>query len=402
MSSPINAGRFRTAAAADTSLVRISNERAALSLVALQPGLSAAEISREAQLAQQTVGKILVDLESRGLLKRGEVRRGARGQPATPIFLAPEGAFALGCELGWRHCSVQLVNIAGQVVGEERWTYAFPDATTLFDAITAAIGRLVGALPEASRERVIGLGLAGPSGLALQVEALGGRPEDAARWVGVDVRQRLEAASGYRTTFYNDGNAACWGELAAMPKPRPGTFAFFLVSTFIPAGIVGDGRLWEGHTGEAADLGLMVTTTHGGEQRFVHSVAGLYALQKQLEAAGRPPASPDPATWDWDGMGPVLDDWLDEAGHALAKAIANTAAVIGSNLAVVDGLMPRPIVMRYIEAVRRHLELMPALPDRRPLVIAGEQGMAAAAKGAALLLLFRSYFSGDREHFPAA
>ena len=25
-----------------------------------------------------------------------------------------------------------------------------------------------------------------------------------------------------------------------MPMPRPGTFAFFLVSTFIPAGIVGD------------------------------------------------------------------------------------------------------------------------------------------------------------------
>lgn len=37
-------------------------------------------------LAPQTVSAILNDVEAAGLIVRGEVLRGRRGQPATPIF----------------------------------------------------------------------------------------------------------------------------------------------------------------------------------------------------------------------------------------------------------------------------------------------------------------------------
>jgi len=68
--------------------IRQSNQRAAMTVLSVAPGASNAEISRLTGLAPQTVSAVLVDLESEGLLLRGQVRRdGGRGQPATPIFL---------------------------------------------------------------------------------------------------------------------------------------------------------------------------------------------------------------------------------------------------------------------------------------------------------------------------
>ena len=62
--------------------VRQTNQRAIFTLIAQEPGLSAAELARRSRLAPQTVSAILDDLDRAQLLKRGEVLRGRRGQPA--------------------------------------------------------------------------------------------------------------------------------------------------------------------------------------------------------------------------------------------------------------------------------------------------------------------------------
>lgn len=53
--------------------VRIANERAVLTLVALVPGLSNADLARRSGLGPQTTSRIVTDLEARGLVMRGEV-----------------------------------------------------------------------------------------------------------------------------------------------------------------------------------------------------------------------------------------------------------------------------------------------------------------------------------------
>src|SRR3569833_1221212 len=81
--------------------VRQSNQRAILTVISLEPGCSNADIARRTGLAPQTVAAVLDDLEIAGLLKRGAARRGGgRGQPATPIYINPDGAYAIGAEIG--------------------------------------------------------------------------------------------------------------------------------------------------------------------------------------------------------------------------------------------------------------------------------------------------------------
>ena len=112
--------------------IRINNERAVLTAAAVTPGSSSAEIARETGLGPQTVSRILSDLETQGLVMRGDVRRGQRGQPATPIYLDPNGVYTIGCEIGWRHIEVILRNLGGEILGHHRRDYPFPDATVVF------------------------------------------------------------------------------------------------------------------------------------------------------------------------------------------------------------------------------------------------------------------------------
>src|SRR5205085_7747280 len=91
--------------------VRLANQRAVLTIIAREPGLSNADIARRSELAPQTVSAVLNDLEAFGLLRRGPVLRGRRGQPATPVFIDGSGAFAVGIEIGWKHLEVVLISL---------------------------------------------------------------------------------------------------------------------------------------------------------------------------------------------------------------------------------------------------------------------------------------------------
>lgn len=379
----------------DVSGLRINNERAVLTAVATNPGKSAAEVARITGLGPQSVSRILIELEAVGLIGRGEARRGQRGQPATPLFLDPQGGYAVGCEIGWRHYNILICNLAGDVLGEHRRDYAFPDVETVFAEVGSLAKLLVGMVPEAHRSRVVGMGLAMPAGIGRNIDLVGGSPDHAARWRAADITAAAEAASGLPVFRFNDGNAACWGELAAYPSPRPANLAYLQVGTFIGGGLIAEGRLWEGPTGNSANLGSMIVTGKGGRQEFVHLIASLHALERRLLADGRPVPAGNPATWPWGELEPYASEWLEDAARALAKVVANTHAVMEFSVAIIDGAMPREIVERLVSRVREHTKALPVLTSDRPEVETGRLGGRAAAWGAALKPLYRRYFSRD-------
>ena len=379
--------------------VRLANERAIMTLIATTPGTSGAELARQSGLGPQTVSRILGELEKAGFIRRGEVRRGMRGQPATPYFIEARSAFAIGCEIGWRTCQVQLLDMTGQQLEEHHWEYPYPDARTVFDEVASVIRLLVATLSPEERPRLVGVGVASPSGIARNIDLLGAGEADVKLWTDVDIAARLEAMTGLTTIAFNDGNAACWAELLALPQPRPANLAYFLVSTFIGAGIVAQSTLWEGPTGNSANLGSMIITDRFGQNNFVHLTASITAFETKLFAAGVAIPPGNPLSWDWDALEPQTSEWIEDAGQSIAKAVVNTAAVIELSFAVIDGVMPRPIVERLVESVRRHGRELPALTAERPEVAIGHLGGAAPARGAALLPLYRRFFARDWEQF---
>ena len=376
--------------------LRLNNERAVLTAIAISPGSSGAEITRITGLGAQTVSRMLIDLEAAGLITRGEPRRGGRGQPAVPIFLNPQGAFCIGCEVGWRHIEILVQNLGGEVLGRHRRDYAFPDFDTIFAEVASLSRLMIELVPEQLRHRLLGIGVAMPSGFERNLGLLGVPAAKAEQWAGVDPAATVAKATGMEVFLYNDGNAGCWGELAAYPMPRPRNLCYILVSSFIGAGLIAEGKLWEGTNGRSANLGSMMVTDRNGYQQFVHLVASLHAFENKLADRRLALSTGNPMDWAWEEMEDVVAEWVEDAGKAIAKTIVNTSAVVELDVAVVDGTMPRPIVERLVESVRSHLAAMPTLTSEWPTVEIGRLGNAAPARGASWLPMYRSLFSRER------
>jgi hypothetical protein len=107
--------------------LRRYNERIVLSALERNPGLFNAELARRTGLAAQTISVILRVLDSQGLIVRGSVLRGRRGQPATPVFLKPEGAYGFGVALCWRRLMVCMGDFSGEVLAEDNTRHIYPD-----------------------------------------------------------------------------------------------------------------------------------------------------------------------------------------------------------------------------------------------------------------------------------
>lgn len=378
--------------------LRLNNERAVLMVVATSQGISPAEIARRTELGPQTVSRIIELLELDGMVRRGEAIRGRRGQPATPVLIDPNGAYCIGCEVGWKHLHILIRDLTGRVLGEHRRDYDFPDTRTIFDEIASLSRLMVSSVPEKFRDRILGIGLAMPGGFGRNLDLVGGSKAQADAWLATDVVARTEAAAGLKTFLLNDGNAACWGELVSRPAPRPDNMAYFLIGSFVGAGLIADGRLWQGPRGNSANLGSMLVTGRDGVQDFVHRIASLEALKPRLVAAfGGTAPTGDPAQWDWERWEPVVADWIDDGAYAIAKTIVNTTAVMEFDIVVIDGLMPKPIVSRFVERARHYLEQLPVLTSDKARIEQGTLGAKAPAMGAALKPIFRRYFSRERD-----
>jgi hypothetical protein len=88
-----------------------------LQAVRLHGPLPAALIARQSRLTAQTVSLITQRLLDDGLLLKGEPQRGKVGQPSVPLRLNPEGAYAIGIQVGRRRLDMVLVDDEGTLLG---------------------------------------------------------------------------------------------------------------------------------------------------------------------------------------------------------------------------------------------------------------------------------------------
>lgn len=383
--------------------LRAANRRAVLTTITFSPGISNAEVSRRTGLAPQTASAIVTELEDDGLVTRGDVLRGRRGQPATPLYLDYGGAYGIGCEISWRHIDIKLINLGSEDLGHYRRDFAYPDAAGIVAEAAEAIAGLIARLDPAQQQRVAGIGLATPSNFGSLIGNVSPPAEQLQAWRELDLRAALEAATGLATTWFNDGNCACFAEMVMSPPPRPANLVHLFVSTYLGAGITAEHTLWEGPTGNSANLGSMLVNGHDGHRSFGHDIASTSALGRRLAHAGITlPLGDHPANWPWGDWEAHIAPWVEASGSALAEIIVNTGAVLEIDHAIVDSIAPQSIIDRLVAATERALGELVVIGARRPRLVAGTLGTRATPLGAAQLTMFRKHFSRDLSDMLAA
>lgn len=363
--------------------MRARNERLVLTLIRRHGALAKAEIARMTGLSAQTVSVIMRQLEADGLLIKCEPVRGKVGQPSVPMRLNPEGAYFFGLKVGRRRTELALVDFLGQPVHEDvTWhDYPTPDDTIAFAlrAIRAQMDRM----DAVRQDRIAGLGIGLPFRLWEWASALG-VPQDAmADWQGRDLQADLAPHLPWPVELENDASAACNAELVFGTQELPANFLHAFLGFFAGGGLVLNGALYKGHTGNAGALASVPVPTRGGTVVQLAAIASLH----QLELRHDRPIRIWESTTDWDADPALVDAWTRDAAHALAHATAAAVALCDLDAVVIDGWLAPPLKRRLVARTADALDDMRLAGMRRPSFLEGTAGPSARSLGAASLIL---------------
>ncbi|WP_151717919.1 ROK family transcriptional regulator [Gemmobacter serpentinus] len=372
--------------------MRAHNERLVLTLVRQHGALAKSDIARMTGLSAQTVSVIMRALEQDGLLARGTPMRGRIGQPSVPMSLAADGALFLGLKIGRRSADLCLVDFTGALRDIRRKVYRYPTPDNVLAFVAEALPDLTLALPPELRPRIAGLGVAMPFQLWSWVAYIGAPQAEMDAWRNRDIQAELSAiAGGLTVTVQNDATAACGAELVFGTGEKPNDFLYFYFGTFIGGGLVLNGQLHTGRTGNAAGVGPMPVPGPDGRMRSLMTVASLSTLAQAMDAAGEPSDGLWESPENWQISEGVLDQWLEEAAQALASAILSASTLLELGAVLIDGWMPpriRAALTARVNAAFLRLDLSGIDP---PLIREGTVGAEARSLGAAAIPLAQRF-----------
>jgi predicted NBD/HSP70 family sugar kinase len=382
--------------------VRQYNERVVLEAVRLHGALPAADIARQTQLTAQTVSMIGKRLLDDGLLTKGAPQRGKVGQPSVPLSLNPDGAFAIGIKVGRRSLDTLLVDFTG--ARRQRYTldYRHADPDEVLAEITRRFKDIRRKLSAEQRERVQGVGLAAPLAMDGWQQLLGVPAKTADKWQRIDLASEVAARTELPVTLVKDTAAACIAELVAGRGRGIRSFLYVFVDTFIGGGLVLDGHLRAGISGNAGAIGSLPLWLAKSERdnppAQLLSVASLLNLEQLYGAAGLEVG----AASDERSLLPPWQEhttrWLADASAAIAQAVNCAACLLDIEGVIIDGSFSRELQAALIDESTAALARYSWEGVSRPQLLAGSIGSDARALGGALLPLYAN-FTPDRALF---
>jgi predicted NBD/HSP70 family sugar kinase len=371
--------------------MRAYNERLVLSLVRRHGVLVKTEIARMTGLSAQTVSVIMRALEGENLLKRGEPIRGKVGQPSVPLSINADGAFFIGLKVGRRSADLVLIDFTGAVKAAKHQGYAYPNPGEIIAFARQGIAEIEAALDEPLRRRIAGLGIAMPFQLWNWHDEVGAPQTEMDIWRNVDLRTEIGAVCDYPVYLQNDATAACAAELIFGEHGGLQDFIYFYIGTFIGGGVVLNGSLYAGRSGNAGALGSMPVPGADGRSEQLIDQASLLVLEKMLVGAGLDPSPLWRAPEDWHAMEDHVERWLAIVARGLAHAIVASVSIIDFEMVVIDGGMPTAVRDRLVEATRSAVLDLDLQGLDMPAIKTGTIGPIARALGAASLPLFDKY-----------
>lgn len=371
--------------------MRAFNQRLVLSLIYSHGSRSKTDIARMTGLSAQTVSVIMRDLEAEGLLTRGQPIRGRVGQPSIPFSINPDGAYGFGLKVGRRSAELVLADFLGRPKRVVRTSYSWPTPADISDFAQAALTELLDEMDAGARARIAGLGIAAPFELWNWTEQAGAPIAAMDAWREADLRSLIAAFCDFPVHFQNDATAACAAELVFGGHSELTDFLYLFVGTFVGGGVVLNGSIYSGRTGNAGALAPMPIAGPDGKPVQLLERASIMTLERRLRAAGRDPSPLWAGPEDWRGLEDFVEAWIPEVAQALAQAIISAASVIDFRHAIIDGGVPTEIRERIVAEIRHRARGFDLQGLELPEILPGTLGNIARALGAASLPLFDRY-----------
>ncbi|MCW2944674.1 MAG: family transcriptional regulator [Actinoallomurus sp.] len=375
--------------------LRSRNRLHVLETVQQRGAVSRADITRATGLSRTTVSSLAADLLSDGVLIEladrvaPPVTSPGGGRPATLLTLNPDGGGVLGVHLGHDNVRVVYADLSGGVLGERQREIDVDHLPVDSLAYVSDAALELVAAEGHDVDRVIGMGVAVSAPVQLASHTLRS-PSMLRDWSDVDIAARLRHEVGLPVYVGNDANLGAMAEWTFGVGRGADDLIYVMLSDGVGAGLILNGRPYEGATGTAGELGHVVVVEGGyvcrcGNRGCLETVVGTHALVGAFSQS----RGPDTTLADVVALS-VADDpgslrVIVDAGRTVGRALAGICAMLDPKLVIIGGKLAAagsPLLDGVREVLVRGL---PPAISQGVVVTAGRLGHRAEVLGAIAL-----------------
>ena len=251
---------------------------------------------------------------------------------------------ALSIDIGGSKIAVGLVTRNGELIDRTQFVVNAQDSSEeLFDDLSRAVdAQLLRAVDHHGvRPSVVGVGSAGP--ITANVEMIS--PLNIPQWRGFELRQRLETLTGLPVFGDGDAKALALAEGWLGAARGIDNFMAMVVSTGVGGGIVLNGQLLDGETGNAGHIGHVIVEPNG--RRCTCGGRGCL----EAEASG-------PAIEAITGRSPTQPTYeiMVRTGRLVGRGVASACNLLDLKLVVVGGSVALGFGATFFNAAQRTLD----------------------------------------------
>ncbi len=253
----INTRDFRVATRTTS---RDINRRIALNVIREHQPISRADLARHLNITRGVVSTLVQELIAQGVIYEGATGETARGRKPTFLHIRTRDRLAVAVDVRFSKTNIMLCDFSGRQLALEAHDTIF-DVTEFTRDLSTRIRRML--KTHGAKATCEGIGVVVPgmvdqrTGLILNAPALG--------WRGVDIRDKLAAATGLPVLIENSGRACSLAQLwlGRGDNTGPNSFVFINVSDGVGVGMVANGELVRGHDHIAGEFGHMPLNLDG-------------------------------------------------------------------------------------------------------------------------------------------
>ncbi len=370
-------------ATVETAEPLTANQRMVLDIIWRHGPIARVGIGQFIDLSQMSITRITRELSDRGLLNEAVNRAGGRGQPARPLTIRSDAAYAAGAYFSMHSMHVGIVSLTGKLVAQRQIEHSGESPRAIAEATSAAVEHMLDAAG-IDRARMVGIGFALPGDFIRDRKRIHAH-EAFPALRGEDLAFDLQSAISYPVFVENDAACAALGERLLGIGQTIDHFFFAHIGHGIGGGLVLNGQLYRGARGNAGIIGVQFANNAprpSGSDLLQTLQAGGFAVHDfdQLEDL-RPQECPP------------LREWINRASDQLRHGLWITARMLDPDAIIIGGRLPHHILQEIVARVGSEDFCNEGVMLPRPRLFASTLGPIAGAVGAAAVPLYQSYLS---------
>ena len=348
--------------------------------------ISRAEIARVTNLTRTTVSEVVSGLLLEGLVE--EVGRGESLGGKTPILIsiAPDSRYLIGMNLAQNKFVGAIVNLRGEIKERIEVTIDDNDRQKALESVY----KILNELTHKKLKPIVGIGVGAPGlinsseGIVINAVNLD--------WHDLELGKLLKKKYHLPVSILNDSQASAIGEYVYDDKhEQEGNCIVVNVNQGIGAGILINGRLFQGDGGGAGEIGHVVVIENGelcrcGKHGCLETVSSTRAVLQQLNKT-----SIDEVISAFTRNDDRTRQIVAKAGHYLGVSLANIVGMLNIHKIILTGDMVR-FGADWLNIVKSSMEesALSRMSHETSLVV-GRFGYDACVLGSAAFLLLNDY-----------